>query len=76
MDLIQANIVSKNESTYYTHKDSIHTYWCLLFTLHINIKPYNLILVIVDASGACVTAVFNFDTTDQATAREYRMEVC
>jgi len=30
--------------------------------------------MIVDASGACVTAVFNFDTTDQATAREYRME--
>ena len=32
--------------------------------------------MIVDASGACVTAVFNFDTTDQATAREYRLEVC
>jgi len=30
--------------------------------------------MIVDASGACVTAVFNFDTTDQATAREYRLE--
>ena len=44
----------------------------------LNINPITiiLILVIVDASGACVTAVFNFDTTDQATAREYRMEVC
>ncbi len=75
MDLIQANIVSKNDSIL-IQNTKLSTYWCLIINLNINLITSILILVIVDASGACVTAVFNFDTTDQATAREYRMEVC